>query len=1315
MNPIHLLHNLSLLSGAHPPESLGAIAEWTPVAWIARAALAAGLVIACVATAFAQYEGVEYVWEGDPAVKQKLEEWQDRKLGFMVHWGTYSQKGWCESWGLCSEAVDWLTPPHPSYQAYYDTYVGLKKSFDPRDFDPAAWAALARDAGMRYFVFTTKHHDGFCMFDTRQTDYKITDPGTPFHDHPLADVTRHLFDAFRREGFMIGAYFSKPDWNVPWYWSPHWQHASRNVNYRPKAHPEIWQKFCDFTHAQIEELCTGYGPLDILWLDGAWVDPANHDQDIRMDRIAATARRHQPGLMIVDRWIGGPYENYRTPEQKVPEEPWEYPWETCMSMAGAWSYYGEDRYKPARELVHTLVDVVAKGGNLLLNAGADGRGRFHPDAVTRMRELGAWMAVNGEAIYGTRPIAPYKEERLAFTRRRDTGTVYAFYLPEEGAALPRTVTIASLQPAAGEEVRLLGYAEPLRWEPSGRGVRISIPAAVAQTPPCQHAWAFRLGQVPPVERLLTVADLTSWRIVAPATAESATTARPAVAYAARELRDLLRQSIGCALPIEGAPEGDSIPEVVTDRTLRLAIDPALPEEGLRIRIDEDRVQIEGGSARGLLYGVYEFAERYLGVRFFTAEHTYIPADVATRSLPRETHAFTPPFEFRWPYLGETTLHPEFATRLRVNTVAEAESLGGKSRQRLISHSLGTQLPVETLGSAHPEYFALVRGERALQAFGGGPQPCLTNPDVLEIVTRAVQNEIAADPKPRNVSVSQTDNDLYCRCPACDAVNQAEGTPMGAQLQFVNAVAARVAAEHPGRYVGTLAYWHTRKPPAHLRPGPNVQIQLANIECCALHPLTDPACPRNVEFLAELRAWCRISDQVYLWSYFTDFRYYDLPFPNFRSIGPNLRLCADLGVRGVFAQSHGQSTSGDMSDLRNYVLARLLWNPYLDAWTLVEEFCRSHYGAAGAEILAWLVRLHDRADSLGVHPTCFATPEELGLDAAIAREMMERFARARELAQAEGPEFAARVEKASLPAHRAMIEAGAPLGYADGFVRRTYPHPYEDVVNAYISLAEAHGLGAPDERTTFAEFRDRLRRDAEGGRPAQLLENDTWRMVFLPGENGRLVELLHKPSGRQYLRAYQNNLRFGSFEEWESLVFDENAPPVPFVAQTSPGSITLRKDDADGSIHMRRITLDGEVIRCETRIENRGTRPREWQLVVHPEWSAGTDTRDYRELSAYVRIGGEWRAFNRDLQADRGPDEGLLVDGLTGGAMGFVHHAERHGLLMRYLPEQIGKLRVWWVPNYQQINLELETSRVTLAPGESFEIRYSFEPWAGPGE
>jgi alpha-L-fucosidase len=169
---------------------------------------------------------------------------------------------------------------------------------------------------MKYVVFTTKHHDGFSMFDTRLSDYRITAPGVPFHANQRSNVVREVFNAFRESSFAIGAYFSKADWHCPDYWDPAAPARTRNPNYDPLARPEKWSKFVAFAHGQIEELMTGYGPIDILWLDGGQVRPPQ--QDLQMDRLVAMARQHQPGLIVVDRTVGGRYENYRTPEQEVP-------------------------------------------------------------------------------------------------------------------------------------------------------------------------------------------------------------------------------------------------------------------------------------------------------------------------------------------------------------------------------------------------------------------------------------------------------------------------------------------------------------------------------------------------------------------------------------------------------------------------------------------------------------------------------------------------------------------------------------------------------------------------------------------------------------------------------------------------------------------------------------------------------------------------------------------------------------------------------------------------------------------------------------
>lgn len=442
--------------------------------------------------------------ETDPLVLKKLEWFQDQKFGLLLHWGTYSQWQIVESWSICPEDEDWTKRRGPyaqDYNTYVREYEQLQTTFNPTKFDPDSWAAAAKAAGMRYVVFTTKHHDGFCMFDTKETDYKVTSTSCPFSTDPRANIAKELFAAFRRQGFGIGVYFSKPDWHSNDYWWRYFPPFDRNVNYDIKRYPERWDAFKKFTWSQLRELMTDYGSVDILWLDGGWVQPMTPtsprwgkspcDQNIDMPGIAAMARALQPGLIIVDRAVEGRYQNYRTPEQEVPDTALGYIWETCMTMATSWTFVATDTYKPGWMLVHLLVDIVAKGGNLLLGVGPSPEGELPPEALARMKELAAWMNVNGDAIYSSRAIKPYKEGDICFTHSPD-GTVNAIYLGgEHDLHPPDSILITSFLPKSGSAVRMLGSDQPVPWEPVAGGFVIRLPELLRANPPCRYAWTFR--------------------------------------------------------------------------------------------------------------------------------------------------------------------------------------------------------------------------------------------------------------------------------------------------------------------------------------------------------------------------------------------------------------------------------------------------------------------------------------------------------------------------------------------------------------------------------------------------------------------------------------------------------------------------------------------------------------------------------------------------------------------------------------------------------------------------------------------------------
>ncbi len=404
-----------------------------------------------------------YVVPSDTLVQQKLAHWQDIKFGLLMHWGTYSEWGIVESWSICPEDEGWTQRKGPYAANYFDyvkAYEKLQTTFNPVKFNPKKWADAAKDAGMKYIVFTTKHHDGFCMFDTKQTDYKVTSPNTPFSTNPKSNITKEVFNAFRNDGFMIGAYFSKPDWHCPYYWWPYFPPKDRNVNYDPAKYPERWNDFKNYTYNQIEELMTGYGHVDILWLDGGWVRPLktvdtsvewqrtiHYNQDIDMKRIAAMARKNQPGLLIVDRTVSGEFENYVTPEQTIPHEPLPHPWESCITMGNSWSYVPTDKYKSTNQLIHMLVRIISRGGNLLLNIGPSPEGDWSDTAYSRLLEIGKWMKVHSEAVYNTIPLAPYENDNVVYLQSKDKQQIYVYVLSDNNTdevALPATLKLDNI-------------------------------------------------------------------------------------------------------------------------------------------------------------------------------------------------------------------------------------------------------------------------------------------------------------------------------------------------------------------------------------------------------------------------------------------------------------------------------------------------------------------------------------------------------------------------------------------------------------------------------------------------------------------------------------------------------------------------------------------------------------------------------------------------------------------------------------------------------------------------------------------------------
>ena len=418
-----------------------------------------------------------YVWPADPQVLQKLDAWQDLKFGVLMHWGVYSVEGMVESWSICSEDWTWNRRPEGSvYEEYKQWYWDLSKVFNPVAFDPSQWADVFSRAGMKYMIFTTKHHDGFCLFDSAYTDFSIANG--PFADNPRRDAAKYVFDAFREKGFMVGAYFSKPDWHHPGFWNPYFATPNRQPNYDIKKHPEWWDSYVQFTKNQLLELTTGrYGPVDILWLDGGWVS----GNDVGLDEVLPRARAYNPGMICVDRARKGPNENYQTPEQSIPDRQLAHPWESCITLTGHWGWSKDSPMKSARKVIGLLAEITAKGGCLVLGVGPTPEGLIEDRAIPVLEEIGAWLSRCGEAVYSTRITPVYNDGDIWFNASKDGATLYGIYALKDGQTLPETLSWTGNLPKGGK-VTLLNNGRKLRVSVKDGKVTVKLPKGLAQEP-----------------------------------------------------------------------------------------------------------------------------------------------------------------------------------------------------------------------------------------------------------------------------------------------------------------------------------------------------------------------------------------------------------------------------------------------------------------------------------------------------------------------------------------------------------------------------------------------------------------------------------------------------------------------------------------------------------------------------------------------------------------------------------------------------------------------------------------------------------------
>ncbi len=480
--------------------------------------------------------------------------------------------------------------------------------------------------------------------------------------------------------------------------------------------------------------------------------------------------------------------------------------------------------------------------------------------------------------------------------------------------------------------------------------------------------------------------------------------------AATVLQDYLLQISGAALPIITSDKSPKSREILIGQNERLdeiatGIDyRILREDGFVIRTDSLRLIIAGGSDKGPLYGVYSFLERYLGCRMYSSNVKIVPRkDVITIGNINDQQV--PAITFRDTHY-RVTWDAEYADWHKLDHAPDGE----RTDWGMWVHTFNELVPPQVYYSTHPEYFAMVKGKRL------PTQLCLSNPEVLQITIRNLRKKIAMNPAAKYWSVSQNDNRDYCTCDACKGLDTREGSPSGSIINFVN----QVADQFPDKMISTLAYEYGRHAPKTLKPRENVNIMLCSIEAFRDKPIKDD--PSSAEFVQDVKDWGKIAKDIIVWDYVIQFNHLLSPFPNLHVLQPNIQFFAENGVNALFEQGN-REVGGEFAALRAYLISKLLWNPWLNVDSVMNDFLFGYYGAAGGTIRKYIDVMRAELIKGGKPLRIFGSPTEAA-DTYLAPTLIAKYNSLFDEAEklvASSAEILERVRIARLPLMYATME------------------------------------------------------------------------------------------------------------------------------------------------------------------------------------------------------------------------------------------------------------------------------------------------------